>query len=144
MPAEAFRDLVGFTRDEYHSSKKLWGAPRKNFGAYRMLSRAHIVGWIVPLLVAVSPMAFSRLHVGGIPGPVHALLSGVLAGCLAWVFLRYVPVLAEPYPFAKAVLLGVLVAEGMVFHASPHVPKMKSLALFLFLYFYSTESSGAH
>lgn len=112
-----------------------------------MLSKSHVIGWVVPLLAALSPMLLSRIRVAGLPGPVHALLGGVLVGCVAWVLLRYVPFLAESYPFSRAVLLGILTAEVMVFHAAPKVPPVASLALFLFLYFYSTESvhgGGAH
>lgn len=107
-----------------------------------MLSRSHTTGWILPLLAALSPVALSRLRVSQVPAPVHALLAGTLVAVVSWAALRFVPYLAQPKAFPRGVLLGLLVAEGMVFSSgSRRVPAMSSIALLVFVYFFTTESA---
>lgn len=106
-------------------------------------SRYHSVGLLVPLIAALSPMLLSRMHWGAIPGPLNAVLGGAGVALVAYLVFAYAGVLREPQALAKAVLLGVLVAETMIFHSSFHVPSMTAISLFLFLYFYSSELTGS-
>lgn len=100
--------------------------------------RAKLMSVIVPLLAAMVPVAiysysrrFARHPVAG------AVLAGFTMAAIAYVLLR-LPLLQEPDALARAVLCGVLVTEALLFH-SQGIPSMTSVALFLFLYFYSTE-----
>jgi putative effector of murein hydrolase len=91
-------------------------------GGYQLLepgvTRYHTVGLIVPLLSAIFPFMISPLfkrferqhHV------ITALLLGLCTTIFAYILYRYVPFLRETtYTLNKAVLLGLLVSEIMVF-----------------------------
>jgi hypothetical protein len=114
------------------------GGGGKDFGHDLLLpglSRFHYVGFIIPLLAALSPMLLARLPTFG-PQPVNALLNGIIVGLVVYVFLEYVPFFKETHAFAKAVMLGVIVAEFTVFTRNKKVPAVANIALFIFLYLY--------
>lgn len=102
-------------------------------------SKYHWYGMLVPLAAALSPMWLSRISIRRLPQPALAVLAGAVVTALAFALFAYVPPFKEGSPLARAVLLGVLVTETMVFHASDRLPSMTALSLFLFLYFFSTE-----
>ena len=109
------------------------------------ISRSHTIGLIVPALAAISPMLWSKVRqraLAAIPTPLYALVAGAVVAAVCWVVFRYGGVLRERQALARAVLLGVLVAETMVFHLSFNIPSVTSITLFLFLYFYSTENTS--
>ena len=100
--------------------------------------RAKLISILIPLLAALAPVAIYRYSRRFARHPVAgAVLAGVAVVALSFVLLR-LPVLHEPDALARAVLCGVLVTEALLFH-SQGIPSMTSVALFLFLYFYSTE-----
>lgn len=94
---------------------------------------------VVPVLAALSPVALSRVRVPGVPTSIFAVLAGAVVAVLAFFLLRFVPGLRANHPLSRAVLLGVLVAEVMIFHASAEMPSATALFLFLFLYFNATD-----
>lgn len=100
------------------------------------LSRYHYIGMLLPLLAALSPMLLARIPLPGVPQPVTALINGLIVGALAYVILAFVPFFKEHYPFAKAVMLGLIVAEFTVFTKNAKVPAVANIALFIFLYLY--------
>lgn len=106
------------------------------------LSRFHWIGLLVPLLAALSPMGLSRLRIPGLPQPLFAVLAGALVAVVAWVFFAFVPFLRETHSLGKAVLLGALTTEVLIFHASTLLPTMTNITLFLFFYFNTVEMLG--
>ncbi len=114
-------------------------------GAYKGFSRFHWIGLLVPLLASISPMGLSRLHIPKIPQPLFAVLAGFIIATLAWLLFTFVPFLKESHSLGKAVLLGALVTEVTIFHASTLLPSMTNITLFLFFYFNTIEllDSGA-
>ena len=103
------------------------------------LSRYHLIGLLVPLLAAVSPMWLSRLSIP-LPQPLVAVVAGVIVAALCYVVFRFVPYLKEAHALGKAVLLGALATEVLIFHASKSLPTMTTITLFLFFYFNSVET----
>lgn len=104
-------------------------------------SKTRWYGIVIPLLAALSTTLFARLESQvALPHPLVAVLSGVAVALVAFVMFT-LPVFKESMPLAKAVLLGTLVAEVMMFHASTDLPSITTVALFLFLYTYSTQHS---
>ena len=102
--------------------------------------RSVVVSGAVSLLAALSPMLFARVKTT-LPQPVVAIASGLVVGIMSLVALS---LFQEAMPLAKAVLLGVLVAEVMLFHASTTL-SMTTVLLFMFLYWNATEkASGSH
>lgn len=95
---------------------------------------------LVPLLAAVSPMWLARLPLSAMPQPLVAVVAGVLVALGAWLVLRFVPFFKEAQALGKAVLLGALATEVLIFHASKTLPSMTTITLFLFFYFNSVES----
>jgi len=110
-------------------------------GAYQILhpgfGRYHHIGLIVPLLAALSPMLLSRLAFEGLPQSINALIAGTLIFALTYILMTVVPGLNnEVQPLGKAILLGLLVAEFMVFSASLKMPSIVNITFYLFMYFY--------
>lgn len=103
------------------------------------LTRFHWIGLLVPLVAAVSPQWLARISLP-LPQPVVAVLAGALVAAVCLLIFKFVPYLKETQALGKAVLLGVLTAEVMIFHASGRLPAMAAITLFLFLYFNSVES----
>jgi len=106
------------------------------------VSKYHWYGMIVPLLAAISPMWLSRLRLG-LPQPLAAVVCGAIVAALAFVVFQFGGPFRETSALGKAVLLGVLVTETLVFHARTQFPSMTALTLFLFLYFNIIEFSHA-
>lgn len=104
-------------------------------------SRFHWIGLLVPLLAALSPMGLSRLAdlVPKIPQPLFAVLAGGIVAAVCWVLFTFVPFLRETHSLGKAVLLGALTTEVLIFHASTLLPTMTNITLFLFFYFNTVE-----
>lgn len=94
---------------------------------------------LVVLAAALSPTVLSQLNLG-LDAPLAALAFGAAVGAVAFFVLA--DLLFAEQPLAKAVLLGLLVAETMVAHASPEV-RLTQVALFLFLYHHSFEGGPA-
>lgn len=82
------------------------------------VSRFHTVGLVVPLLAAIFPFMIAP-WVRSVEKQHHifaALLLGAATACFAYVLLRYVPILKdEQYTLNKAVLLGLLASEVLIF-----------------------------
>lgn len=117
-------------------------------GGYSLLepgvTRYHTVGLIVPIIAAVFPFIiapwfkrFERNH-----HVVTALLLGVLTAAFSYFLMRMVPGLKDQYfTLNKAVLLGLLVSEVMVFTFpkgdwDDRVPSAPLLVFFLFMYLF--------
>lgn len=105
-------------------------------------SKYHWYGLVVPLAAAISPMWLSRVRVP-IPQPLYAVLAGAIVAVVTWLFLEYVPPFAEDQALGKAVLLGALATEVLIFHSSTRLPSMTAITLFLFFYFNTVEFIGA-
>lgn len=103
------------------------------------LSRFHVIGLLVPLLAALSPMGLSRVSIPKLPQPLFAVLAGAVVAAVAWVLFAFVPFLKESHALGKAVLLGALTTEVLIFHASTLLPTMANITLFLFFYFNTVE-----
>jgi hypothetical protein len=99
------------------------------------LTRNHHVGLIVPFLCAISPMILTRLPIK--TQVIKALVSGVIMAICAYILMRFVPFLREDHAVAaKATLLGLIVAELMVFTSSNKITSIVNVLFFLFMYFY--------
>jgi len=91
-------------------------------GSYDLLkpgfSKYHHIGLVVPILAATVPFlvapwfhSFERQH-----HVLAALALGLFSGILAFVLFKWVPLLKDDhYTLNKAVLLGLLTAEIMIF-----------------------------
>ena len=82
------------------------------------VSRFHHIGLVVPILSAIFPFMIAPYfrslekhhHI------VAALVLGVVTACFAYLLMRYVPFLRDDqYTLNKAVLLGLLAAEILIF-----------------------------
>lgn len=101
------------------------------------LSRYHHLSLVVPLAAALSPMLLVRLNVGNFAPHFKALVYGTIAAITSWVLMTYVPFLNTEFNApGKSVLLGLLVAELMVFGASEKIPSIAQITFFLFMYTY--------
>ncbi len=108
------------------------------------ISKYHHVGLIVPISAAIFPFVISPLfkrferhhHI------ITALLLGVATALFAYVLMRFVPGLIETqYRLNKAVLLGLLVAEIMIFTFpkgdwDDRMLSAPVLSFFLFMYLF--------
>lgn len=101
-----------------------------------MFTRYHWIGLLVPLLAILSTSLWTYFDLSP---PIVSVVAGIVTAVVAYIFFTYVPLLTEPYPAGKAIVLGALVTEMLVFHGSRHVPAASSIALFLFLYLKSAE-----
>jgi len=107
-------------------------------------SKYHHIGLVVPIISAILPFLIAP-YVEHIIGKQHhivmALLLGLIVACVAYLLLRYVPLLQDTnYTASKAVLLGLLSAELIIF-ATPHgeawddrMISAPLLVFFLFMY----------
>jgi len=105
-------------------------------------SKYHWYGLLVPLLAAISPMWLSRIKLP-IPQPLYAVLAGGIVAAACYLIFRFAPLLHEPQALGKAVLLGALATEVLIFHASTKMPSMTAITLYLFFYFNTIEFLGA-
>lgn len=103
------------------------------------LSPYHHLKLIVPFLAAVSPMFLARFARNvNAPQPAKALMCGLLVGCVAYIILKFFPVLSDKHEtLGKSVVMGLLVAEFMVFSVSDKIPSVPSILFFLFAYFFA-------
>ena len=100
------------------------------------LSKYHHIGLLVPLTFAISPMLFARwVFNPRWPQAVNAITAGVIAACLAYLLMAYIPGLKEEHPLPRAVMLGLLTAEFTVFTRSNKVPSIVNILFYLFMYF---------
>ena len=105
-------------------------------------SKYHHVGLIVPVISAVLPFIIAP-YVERVIGKRHhivmALLLGSIVAGVAYILLKYVPVLQDTnYTGSKAVLLGLLSAELMIFttpHGKDLDERMISAPLLIFFIF---------
>jgi len=105
-------------------------------------SRYHHVGLIVPIISAILPFIIAP-YVEHIIGKRHhivmALLLGTIVAGVAYILLKYVPLLQDTnYTGSKAVLLGLLSAELMIFttpHGKDWDDRMISAPLLIFFIF---------
>ena len=86
-------------------------------------SKYHHVALITPIVSAVLPFVIAP-YVERVIGKQHhivmALLLGTIVAIVAYTLLAYVPFLQDDnYTGSKAVLLGLLSAEPMIF-STPH------------------------
>jgi hypothetical protein len=85
------------------------------------VSKYHHVGLIVPIIGAVTPFLVAPT-VQKVIGKQHNVIMALVLGCivtgLTYILLRYVPILKDDnYTLSKAVLLGLLSAELVIFAA---------------------------
>lgn len=104
-------------------------------------SKYHWYGLVIPLLAAVSPMWLSLIpRPKFISQPIFAVLAGALVAAVTYVLLRFVPYLNETtHTLGKAILLGALATEVLIFHGSTSTPSMTNITLYLFFYFNTIE-----
>lgn len=104
-------------------------------------SKYHWYGLLVPLLAAISPMWLARIKLP-IPQPIYAVLAGAAVALVTFLIFQFVPLLRESQALGKAVLLGALATEVLIFHASTELPSMTNITLYLFFYFNTIEFLG--
>lgn len=105
-------------------------------------AKFRLISLVIPVIAALVPVLVYRYSKRFMRHPVaSALIAGLAVGLAAFLLMK-VPPLQERDALARAVLCGVLVTESLLFH-SQGIPSMTSVALFLFLYFYSTEYGKA-
>lgn len=104
------------------------------------LTRAHTWGLIVPLLAVLClPLLSKYLRVSKAQ-PVNALVGGVVTAVVSYLLFRFVPGLVErTHILAKAVLVGLLVAECLVLTPYGKLPTMGTITLWLFFYYHTLE-----
>jgi hypothetical protein len=104
------------------------------------IGRYHHVGLIVPLLASLSPAILGKMAIAAFPPGVNALIAGILVFAAAYAMFKFVPYLKEEVmPLSKAILLGLIVAELMVFHGprqESKIPSIPIITFFLFMYFF--------
>lgn len=81
---------------------------------------------VVPALAVLSAPTITEYQPSNLPKPAFALLGGAIVGLVSYGLLYAL----EDNPVEKAVLLGLLVAESLLFG----VHSLTSAALLLFLY----------
>jgi hypothetical protein len=108
-------------------------------------TRAHWIGLVVPMLAALSPPVLSLIKTP-IPQPLYAVLAGAIVAAVCFPLLEFVYPFKEGNALGKAVLLGALATEIMIFHASTKLPSVTTITLYLFFYFNTVEfmDSKAH
>lgn len=102
------------------------------------LSKYHWYGLLVPLAAAISPMWLSHIKLP-MPQPISAIVLGAIVAVATYLIFKYVPFLRESHALGKAVLLGALATEVLIFHASTDLPPMGTITLYLFFYFNAVE-----
>ena len=101
------------------------------------LTRAHTWGVIIPLLAVLSVSYLSKyVHVSE-HQPVNALAAGAVIGIISYFLLPAVK--EQSHILAKAVLIGLLVAEIMVLKPYGAIPTMSTITLWLFFYYHTVE-----
>jgi hypothetical protein len=104
------------------------------------VGRYHHIGLIVPLLASISPLFLGKIAIASLPEGVNALIAGVVVFIVTYAMFKFVPFLKEDVmPLSKAILLGLIVAELMVFRSpmSPtSTPSIVVITFFLFMYFF--------
>ena len=111
----------------------------QGFGSSIGLTHAHTWGIIVPLIAAISPLWLSKLHLSDLQ-PVNAVFSGAVAAVVAYVAMKLFPGLADANDIlARAVLVGLLIAEVMVMKPFGAIPSMTTISLWLFLWYHVVE-----
>jgi len=101
-------------------------------------SKYHWYGLLGPLLAALSPMWLARLRLP-MPQPLAAVLYGAIVAAATYLIFQFVPPFRESRALGKAVLLGALATEVLIFHASTRLPSVTGITLFLFFYFNTIE-----
>jgi hypothetical protein len=104
------------------------------------IGRYHHVGLVVPLLASISPLFLGRIAIPSWPEGVNALIGGVVVFAATYTIFKVVPLLKEDsMPLSKAILLGLIVAELMVFRpptGPSKTPSIVVITFFLFMYFF--------
>lgn len=101
------------------------------------LTRAHTIGLVVPLLVALSPPILSRYTTLTDSQPFNALVAGAVVMAAAYGLLTWIG--EKTNVTAKAVLMGLLIAEIMVLKPYGALPTMGTITLWLFFYYHTME-----
>lgn len=113
------------------------------------LTQYHHVGLIVPLVAVVLPFYIAAWRPFTWLEEKHHLFAAIALGAtitgLTYVLMRFVPFLKEnQYRLNKAVLLGLLTAEVLVFtypnatKFKDRVPSIPIITFYLFMYFFGT------
>jgi hypothetical protein len=98
------------------------------------LTKYHHVGFVVPLLAALSPMFLSRM-LKDVHQVYRALVFGVIVAAASYVLMSHGWFKEDHHAVNKAVLLGLLVAELTIFSSSEKIPSIVLILFFLFMYF---------
>ena len=101
------------------------------------LTRAHTWGVIIPLLAVLSVSYVSKyVHISAYQ-PINALAAGAIVGSISYFLLPKFR--EESHILAKAVLIGLLVAEILVLKPYGALPTMSTITLWLCFYYHSVE-----
>ena len=112
---------------------------------------AFTYGAIIPIIVAFGLVPVGQYDFGGIfekleenEQPVKALVVGLIVGLITFGIKKLFPTInnssgSEENILSKAVLLGLLAAEVIVFVNDTSKITMGTITLFLFFYYHSVE-----
>jgi hypothetical protein len=108
------------------------------------MTKYHTTGLIVPLLASVSPYIWQKF----IPSSGHQVMKALAYGSLTTVATYFLmglqPLQEEKYRLNKAVLLGLLTAELVVFAIPEKIPSITLIVFFLFMYLFGLGVDAAH
>jgi len=105
----------------------------------------HHIKLLVPLLAALTPMMYERYlpdswfqghHV------IKALGYGAMTSGLMYALMGVIE--EKRYRLQKAVLLGLLVSEVVIFHTDHKLPSVVMIIFFLFMYTFALGVDGVH
>lgn len=107
-------------------------------------TKYHSTALLVPLLASVSPYIWQRF----LPSAGNQVMKALAYGSLTTVasyFLMGIPAIQEhKYRLNKAVLLGLLTAELVVFAIPEKIPSITLIVFFLFMYLFGLGVDAAH
>lgn len=108
------------------------------------LTKYHLQGLIVPILIAVSPYFLQYYVPRAWPHVTRALVLGVLAAVLAYILMKLPVLREETYVLQKAVLLGLLTAEVCIFAIPDAIPAAAVISFFCFMYLFGLGVDEVH
>lgn len=108
------------------------------------LTKYHGMHIIVPLLAAMSPVLYERFLPMKGHHVVKALTYGTITALLTYGLMK-TPIFRENrFVLNKAVLLGLLTAELIIFALPDKIPSVTIISFFLFMYFFGMGVDDAH
>jgi len=105
----------------------------------------HHIKLLIPLFAALSPMLYERYLPSTLFQGHHVIKSlsyGILTTGITYLLMGVIK--EKTYRLQKAVLLGLLVSEVVIFHADDQLPSIVMIIFYLFMYTLALGVDGVH